>query len=189
MNIPVSPRQPEGGPNSLLSKIPSIEDEPLDMLVACHGRVRAFTETLRKLARHLRQNGADAEAATAATNILRYFDLAAPRHHQDEEDDLFPLLLTCAPDDALLARQIAALKSDHLQMGEPWLQVRERLLLVRDGGLADLLSDGLADRFADLYQAHAGREEQTVFPRAAELLDAARLQWLGQRMSARRRDA
>ena len=36
--------------------------------------------------------GADAEAAESATSIRRYFNEAAPRHHEDEEIDLFPRL-------------------------------------------------------------------------------------------------
>lgn len=186
---PISFTPPAGrSGDSLLGDIPSMQDEPLEMLVACHGRVRAFTDTLKRLATHLLQKGADREAALAAGNILRYFDLAAPKHHQDEESDLFPLLLAQAPDDAALAADIARLRAEHLQMGEMWLQLRERLLLVREGQPADLLSDDLAQRFADTYQQHAASEEQTVFQAAERLLDAAQLQALGRSMSERRRD-
>lgn len=172
--------------DSLLPAIPSISDEPLEMLEACHGRVRAFTETLRKLVPHLAQHGADAEAAQAATNILRYFDLAAPKHHQDEEVDLFPMLLAAAPDDVELSSAIARLRAEHLQMADLWLQVRELLLLVSEGRMADLARDRLAERFADFYQQHAAAEEAGVFAAAQRLLNPAQLAQLGLSMAARR---
>lgn len=35
----------------------------------------------------------DVQAQAAAAQILRYFNVAAPLHHQDEDEDLFPALL------------------------------------------------------------------------------------------------
>ncbi|MFO1381339.1 MAG: hemerythrin domain-containing protein [Chitinivorax sp.] len=189
MKIPVASRNTASSPDSLLGEIPSMQDEPLEMLVACHGRVRAFTETLKRLAQHLQQKGADREAGIAAGNILRYFDVAAPKHHQDEENDLFPLLLAQSPDDHQLAVLVAQLHADHLMMGELWLRLREKLLLIKDGNYADLADNELAQHFADMYQQHAAREEETVFRTAAQRLDAAQLAQLGRSMSARRRDA
>lgn len=180
--------KPADAKDSLLPAIPSISDEPLEMLEACHGRVRAFTETLRKLVPHLEKHGADAEAAQAATNILRYFDLAAPKHHQDEEVDLFPMLLAAAPDDAELAAAIAGLRAEHLQMADLWLQVRELLMMVGEGRMADLARNNLAERFADCYQRHAAAEEAGVFAAAQRLLSPAQLAQLGLSMAARRQD-
>lgn len=174
--------------DSLLPAIPSMSEEPLEMLEACHGRVRAFTETLRKLAPHVQQRGADTEAAQAAGNILRYFDMAAPKHHQDEEVDLFPLLLATAPDDAELAAQIAVLRAEHLLMADMWLKLRELLLMVQEGRSADLLADDLANRFADMYQRHAASEEAGVFAAAQRLLTPQQLAQLGASMTARRQD-
>ncbi len=180
--------KPAAAKDSLLPAIPSISDEPLEMLEACHGRVRAFTETLRKLVPHLAKNGADAEAAQAASNILRYFDLAAPKHHQDEEVDLFPLLLATAPEDTALAAAINQLRAEHLQMGHLWLQLRELLLLVSEGRMADLARDNLAECFADFYQQHAASEEAGVFAAAQHLLSPSQRELLGRSMAARRQD-
>ncbi|WP_204313425.1 hemerythrin domain-containing protein, partial [Klebsiella michiganensis] len=49
--------------------------------------------TLAKLSAHLPSHGADEQARQAARNIMRYFDVAGPHHHADEEEDLFPLLM------------------------------------------------------------------------------------------------
>ena len=88
-----------------------------------------------------------------------------------------------------LAVLVAQLHADHLMMGELWLRLREKLLLIKDGNYADLADNDLAQHFADMYQQHAAREEETVFRTAAQRLDAAQLAQLGRSMSARRRDA
>ena len=65
---------------------------PLAMLTACHDKVRHFAALSLKLAAHIEAKGCDDEAREPASNILRYFDVAAPLHHADEEEDLFPAL-------------------------------------------------------------------------------------------------
>ena len=67
-------------------------DEPFEMLAACHERVQRMLRLLRRLAAHLGEHGADAQAAQAAVDVMRYFDEAAPRHHDDEELHVLPRL-------------------------------------------------------------------------------------------------
>ena len=67
-------------------------DEPLEMLAACHERIEAQLGTLERLAQHLPRHGCDADARSAAAAVVRYFDTAGMLHHQDEDEDLFPLL-------------------------------------------------------------------------------------------------
>ena len=62
-----------------------------------------------RLVAHVRAQGHDAASRSAAADVLRYFDLAAPHHHQDEELHVLPPLL--ASDDATqraLAEQLVA---------------------------------------------------------------------------------
>jgi hypothetical protein len=42
---------------------------------------------------HVRDHGHDAASRSAACDVLRYFDLAAPHHHLDEERHVLPPLL------------------------------------------------------------------------------------------------
>lgn len=166
-------------------------DTPLEMLVACHGRVRKFTDTLVRLADHLAAHGADEQARQAATSILRYFEQAAPRHHADEEDDLFPALLAAAnerSDCTGLRDTIAALTREHKELDAEWQSVRQQLQAVVDGQTADLHAGDLARRFAQRYQQHAGREESEVYPWAATLLSAADMARIADAMTQRRRD-
>lgn len=158
-------------------------DEPVALLMACHERVRHYAGLVRKLAAHVRENGADKQARTAAAAILRYFDVAAPLHHQDEDDDLFPLL--SARGDAVLRERIAAVTAEHAELGALWQQVRACLTEIAEGREADL-SQELADTFARRYPAHAGIEDDLIYPQAEKLLSAAELAELGQRMATRR---
>ncbi|MDE3208835.1 MAG: hemerythrin domain-containing protein, partial [Pseudomonadota bacterium] len=66
--------------------------EPVEMLDACHERMRRHCQTLEKLVTHLGMTGADESARQAAANVIRYFDQSALDHHADEEVNLFPLL-------------------------------------------------------------------------------------------------
>ena len=48
--------------------------------------------------------------------MLRYFDLATPLHHEDEERHVFPVLAD--GNDATLAAALQGLRSDHLRTEE-----------------------------------------------------------------------
>ena len=67
-------------------------EEPFEMLEACHQRVHRMLGLMQRLAAHLGETGADANAQQAARDVMRYFDLAAPAHHEDEERHVLPLL-------------------------------------------------------------------------------------------------
>ena len=58
-------------------------DDPLGVLRACHRRMERQLATLSRLRRHLPANHADDDARVAAAATMRYFDTAAPHHHDD----------------------------------------------------------------------------------------------------------
>jgi hemerythrin-like domain-containing protein len=162
-------------------------DEPLEMLAACHERIEAQLSTLERLGPHLEKKGCDAEAKSAAQAVLRYFDTAGKLHHQDEDEDLFPLLRGRAgvagrPE---VAAAIDELEREHGTMEGQWHRLRERLLAVA-GGEARLDPEDVA-RFAWLYRRHMDREATAVLPFARETLDPAQRASLGERMAARRK--
>ena len=97
-------------------------DEPFEMLDACHERVGRMLSLLQRLRTHLQGGMADEPARQAARDVMRYFDLAAPHHHQDEERHVFPALV--ASGDATLAQLAARLLADHAQMTAAWAGVR-----------------------------------------------------------------
>ncbi len=115
-------------------------EAPLEMLSACHGRIEQQCGTLRRLAAHLTDHGADAAAREAAAAVMRYFDSAAVHHHADEEHDLFPALLEAmAGSDAVCLRELTAgLAAEHRELEVRWRRVRDALAPIAAGASASL---------------------------------------------------
>ncbi len=170
--------------NKLFAEPAASFDDPIALLLACHDRVRHYAGLALKLAEYLPGHGADKEARDAASAILRYFDFAAALHHQDEEEDLFPLL--AARGDETL-RQLAGVTmfAEHEELATLWLQLRGFLQAIAAGKSAELPLD-LAREFSLRYPEHALVEDRQIYPHAASLLTPAELAELGRRMAARR---
>jgi hemerythrin-like domain-containing protein len=157
-------------------------DDPLGMLAACHRRIERQLATLARLQRHLPEHGCDGDARAAARGILRYFDNAAPNHHADEEESLFPRLTLAASDLRALVRD---LERDHAALAVHWRRLRPLLAAIAGGQRANL-SPGQVRTVTATYEAHIAREEDVLLPRAAQLFDAATLEIVGGEMAARR---
>ncbi|CAN7192667.1 hemerythrin domain-containing protein [Acidovorax sp. LjRoot74] len=156
------------------------------MLEACHERVQRTLALLARLRAHVRQHGADEDARQAARDVLRYFDIAAPLHHEDEELHVFPLLRAQASSD--VQTLVQQLQQDHLAMTADWAAARVPLLALADATAALFTpgDDAALDRFAQRYADHIAAEEGTAYPAALALLAPATLAAMGQEMAARR---
>lgn len=167
---------------TLFSASSSDDERPLELLYACHERVRRFTTTAGRLAAHVRAHGADAEAREAASNVLRYFDLALPNHHADEEEDVFPALRRLG--DPAVDQAIDDLLAQHETLGAAWGEVRPWLTGIAEGKPA-AEPPALLPAFVADYAAHAEFEERAVFSALARLPDDV-IDDIAQRMRARR---
>ncbi|MFO1251420.1 MAG: hemerythrin domain-containing protein [Inhella sp.] len=110
--------------------------------------------------------------------MLRYFEIAAPHHHEDEERHVLPRLRAQGLDE--LADRIAA---DHQRMHGAWLPLRDQLFAVRRAQHPDCAE---WPAFCALYRAHIQLEEGQAFPAAAARCDAGELQAMGAEMAGRR---
>ena len=160
---------------------------PLEMLSACHGRIEQQCATLRRLQAHLGAHGADDQARAAAAAVMRYFDLAARQHHEDEERDLFPALLeSMAGSDPVCLRELTAqLTAEHRELEAAWRRMRAVLERVEAGAAAALSAEDV-EAFAAVYARHIEREEQELLPMAARLLGDDELGRIGRAMRERR---
>lgn len=159
-------------------------DTPFEMLSACHERVQRTLALLLRLGEHLQRHGADTQSADAACAVMRYFDVAGPAHHEDEERHVLPWL--AAHGHAPLAERLHA---DHERMAVEWAAVRAALAEVAAGRWnGDAAAATLAgwNAFARLYAQHIEAEETQAYPRAAAALDAPSLDAMGREMAARR---
>lgn len=162
-------------------------EQPFEMLAACHERVERMLCLLERLGAHLAARGDDADARQAARDVLRYFDLAGPAHHEDEERHLFPALL--ARGDPAQRALVRRLQAEHRQMADWWPQVRAPLVALADGhgDVADTARwRSLWAAYAALYRRHIDTEDRVAYPAARTLFDAAALQAMGREMARRR---
>lgn len=167
---------------------PGFED-PVEILNACHEKVRHFASLTIRLRDYLQQQGADTTAAEAAIRIRRYFNEAAVLHHQDEEVDLFPALMALnegriSPSaKASLEHSIQSLAREHETLGEAWGQMDRWLASVGQSQLAP--EPACVDLFAHAYTRHADREENEIYP-FARYLDEQVTRRIGLNMVKRR---
>jgi hemerythrin-like domain-containing protein len=162
-------------------------DHPLEILDACHQRVRRHCALLRRLAQHVLTRGADAEARQAAQSILRYFNEAAHNHHLDEEQDLFPALeeATSGQERLEVATLLKQLRSEHHALEAMWRRMRTKLEDVQSGR-SESLTEASACNLGEAYQQHISLEEAQLLPIARRLLGQEDLARLGASMAARR---
>jgi hemerythrin-like domain-containing protein len=164
-------------------------DQPFEILSACHERVQRTLRLLEKIVAHVQTHGPDAKASDAAMDVMRYFDLAAPRHHEDEELHVFPLLLQ--QNDAALNAHVRRMQADHVQMCAQWARLREVLLGLTEAANGNqafsavaLLSE--AAKFIALYGDHMETEDTKLYPAAIALADSSTLARMSEDMRARR---
>ena len=166
---------------------PADFEHPLEMLAACHERIEAQCETLRRLAAHLPAHGSDAQAQQAASNVMRYFDGAGRHHHEDEEEDLFPRMIAAARGQNVerVALLVSELQREHHDMEQMWIGIRDTLEKIAHGENAPF-AEIEVNRFCTLYHTHIAIEEANMIPLAAMLLGEDDLAQVGRAMAARR---
>ena len=161
--------------------------QPLALLQACHERVTRSLALLQRLLSHLQTRPgqpADAMARSAAEDVRRYFDIAAPLHHQDEELHLFPVAR--ASGDAALQGLCDTLAAQHEHMRVQWQDLSAQLqaLDTTPPGLARL--EQAVQAFCALYAQHLALEDGQFYPALAPRLDVAQQRDMGLEMGARR---
>jgi hemerythrin-like domain-containing protein len=161
-------------------------DEPFEMLQACHERLDRMLSLLEKLRSQMRSRGVDEQVRQAARDVMRYFDVAAPQHHRDEELHVFPSLLGLG--DTALVELVARLQQDHLLMDSRWVAARSLLEEIAQGQRSSLnqADDAILDAFVQVYQGHIEAEESVAYPRAIGAMDADRVRAMSDEMKARR---
>ena len=170
----------------LFDSVPGF-DQPIAVLKHCHDKIRKQLTTLQNLLGHLAQHGNTAEAQQAAKAVLQYFNKAAHLHHDDEEQDLMPMLqATATGDDAtLLATLVPEILADHQRMDQAWLTLRPELDAIAAGAGTQLSAEGVA-AYVAAYQAHMTKEEGQLAPMAKRLFSPQQMEQLGTAMQRRR---
>lgn len=164
-------------------------DHPFEMLRACHERVQRMLSLLGKLQAHVVRNGVDEQAQQAARDVMRYFDQAAPLHHEDEELHVFPAALSMGDADATAG--VKRLQADHHGMEAAWRQLRVDLQALLDLPPSAPLTRAwqTAERvqnFSALYSDHIRIEEDLIYPAVEAGLTPESAERMGCEMAGRR---
>lgn len=156
-------------------------DEPIEMLYACHGKVKRFCGQLARLPEYVAQHGCDDVVRESVARILTYFNQAAPLHHDDEECDFFPLLAEHAPQSH---EWIATLAAEHDVLEQHWRILAAELNAVLSGDVAALRDESVAN-FTQSYAQHIELEEP-LFEMGKRCIPENKLREIGKIMAQRR---
>lgn len=166
---------------SLLGETAPDFSDPLGLLAACHGRMRSFCDLLERLPDWLERNGLDDDASAGVQRVLRYFEQAAPLHHQDEEQDLLPLLRAQPGNAGLVDRLLA----EHEQLEQTWQRLAPLLQRLPETRFEPALAETIAD-FCTAYRRHIALEDTEILPLAHATLSTEQLAVMGTHMARRR---
>lgn len=166
--------------------------QPLMLWMACHQRGQRVALLLQRLFAHLSEHGPSDATRVTSAEITRYLNEAAPRHHADEDVDLFPRLRQRMdayagplPVIGAAADALDRLAHDHAQFEDLWGRVRAAL---RHADQARPSADHLAcvEQFVGSFIHHHQAEDQTIGQAAPLLLQPQDLAEIGAAMAARR---
>jgi|SRR5215831_9539118 len=164
---------------------------PLGLLTDCHRRIENFLKVLHTVTRQTCGKHLADEHRHALKASLRYFRESAPKHTADEENSLFPMLLSRAgPHVALFSAILGSLNAEHGMISSHHDQVEEvgQLWLANDLLSTEELSrlNSSLNTLRVIYSRHMAVEEHQVFPRAAQMLGQSDLQSIAREMAQRR---
>lgn len=146
------------------------EDGLIDLLLACHERIRSFVGVAAEVGR--RDDLDEAEAREALDGAARYFREAFPLHVADEEESVLPRLRDAGED---VARALEVMRLEH-RAHEPL--VRVLIAAIDDARATPSSTPARAALLAVAEQAerelgiHLAQEERGIFPVIAARITA-----------------
>jgi hemerythrin-like domain-containing protein len=164
-------------------------DDPIGMLKDCHRRIEQFLHVLCLVVERAPGRQLTDEEQAAVQSALNYFKVGGQRHTADEEQSLFPRM-KAEKGTAGALKEIEALEAEHREADDLHLAVEKlydtwtsgRVLNSEDEGRLRLATQ----RLRRLYLGHIKIEENLVFPRASESLDAGTIEAMGAEFRERR---
>ncbi len=162
-------------------------NDPFAMFAHCHQRIRMQCANLEALAQDFARHHADDTARKRASMIVRFFDIEAHEHHEDEDLVFFPTLLELDIDAAEKNDLIALLdmlSKDHKTLSAAWDRLRDALLKIVEGKSDWANAD--VTTFVTLHQHHMHSEDSSVFPFARRYIRGEALHELHRAIVVRR---
>ncbi len=137
------------------------------MLLACHARLRHFSELALALAE--RDDLQPEQIVDAAHRLLRYFRVALPLHEADEEESLTPMLVEIASPEQIDA--IEQMHDQHNMLHSVLAELFPRWDAMKADPKSIDPKDTLphARKLAAVFDVHLALEESLIFPLIDEL--------------------
>lgn len=165
----------------LTPEVPDFND-PLGVLRADHERILEHCGILEKLVPHIAENGVDDEARSAISRVVHYFTTNAVHHHQDKEQNLFPIVNRQS---LKLADIIYRLKREYGELTSSWDRIR--VDLKTPAALQDNKAFATqVEKFCSDYRQHIAYEARELLGIVQHVLSQRQLEELGDAMARRR---
>ena len=145
------------------------EAAPIDEFSNCHSGILAHLHELATLPALLEPA---AQSRRVATHTLSFFRKVVFEHHAEEEQELFPRVLSSATQGDERARvqaMVTQLTAEHRRVEAAWSALEPQLKAVAKGRETTLASSELT-QLVDAYLAHARYEETVFLPLAKTIL-------------------
>jgi len=157
-------------------------NDPIGVLRSDHDHILEHCEILETLVSHIAENGVDDEARSAISRVVHYFTTSAVHHHQDKQQNLFPILNRQS---LKLADIIYRLKREHDELASLWDTIR--VDLKTPAALHDNKAFATqSEKFCNSYRQHIAYEARELLGIAPHILSQQQLQELGDAMAKRR---
>jgi len=150
---------------------PSPDDsQPLESFVDSHAGIIAHLDRFGELAALLEPA---ARARQIAEDIMKFVHSAVFAHHNDEEKELFPIVLKKArpgEERARVQSLINRLVTEHREIEAMWRSLEPHLKKIAKGRPAAGLRSEDITRLVQAYREHAAVEEREFLPLSAQIL-------------------
>jgi hemerythrin-like domain-containing protein len=166
--------------------------QPLLLWGVCHARGQRVALLLERLFWHLPRYGPNDATRVTSSEVRRYLNEAVPRHHDDEDIDIFPRLRRRldagdieVPEVELTVQALDRLEHGHPMLGNLWEPVCAALVRADD---TEPTAEhcACAEAFIGSFIAHHEVEDQLIARTASIALESRDLAEIGAAMAARR---
>ncbi len=163
-------------------------EEPLELLLSCHEKIMHYSSALCTVIEAIKTQGWTEQHSTSIEQIRRYFNIASPEHHLDEEQHLFPAIIALdsdfkQPQSMTMVTLINRLIKEHVESDGLWEEL-DQLLGERSNDMVQL--EARAQQFKKDMHQHAKIENEEVFPYAKAHISVAEFKKMGQAIAQRR---
>ena len=165
-------------------RVEPVAEQPLEHLVACHRRILHRVEVLERVGSALDSD--PASALSALRNTLRFFDVTARLHTEDEEESVFPRMRARLSADEMA--YVDSLEAEHREKEAVFASLKALAAELESEVTSDRVARyrELSARLCALYRSHIASEDDVLVRLGRNVLTSAELHAIRAEMRERR---